>query len=131
MSLLSFDAAIVDFDRAIQLNPNEHTHYLNRGICKMKLNSLDEALKDFDAALLIQPNELSYANKGSVLLKLGRYEEAISNLTIALSAEPWNEVWNYERGLAYKALGKVELAKKDFRNSAASGFVLAKKELKN
>jgi tetratricopeptide (TPR) repeat protein len=131
MNILAFDLAINDFDNAIRVNSKEDMHYLNRGICKLELNLLEDALKDFDTALSIKTNEVTYANKGTVLFKLGRFEESITNFTIALAAEPWNDAYAYGRGMSYKAAGNIELARKDFRNSAASGNKLAKKERKS
>jgi tetratricopeptide (TPR) repeat protein len=96
----------------------------------MELNLLEDALKDFEDALSIKTNEVTYANKGTVLFKLGRFEESIANFTTALITEPWNDVYSYGRGMSYKAMGNIDLARKDFRNSSLSGNKLAKKELK-
>ena len=47
------EAALVDFDKAIQLKPDHAEAYNNRGVTKKALGRLDEAREDYQKALAL------------------------------------------------------------------------------
>ena len=51
-----FEEAIMYFDKAIRLNPNNSRAYNNRGIAKSELKKYMGALMDFDEAIRLNPN---------------------------------------------------------------------------
>jgi tetratricopeptide (TPR) repeat protein len=53
------DAAIADFDEAIELDLEEATAYYLRGITYYRKGDFDRAIADFDEALRLDPNHSS------------------------------------------------------------------------
>ena len=51
-----YKEAIKDYDKAIELNPNNRAFYNNRGVSKENLGEYNEALKDYKKALELDPN---------------------------------------------------------------------------
>ncbi|MBW5398273.1 tetratricopeptide repeat protein, partial [Brachyspira pilosicoli] len=51
-----YEEAIKDYDKAIELNPNNGAFYNNRGVSKENLEEYNEALKDYKKALELDPN---------------------------------------------------------------------------
>jgi len=90
-----YDLAINDFDKRLELdpnNPNNDETYLNRFCPLFNLGRYEEALETCNMALKItdNPNNLQqpYSKKARVLNKLGRYEEALENANKALELNP-------------------------------------------
>ena len=48
--LAQYDAAIADFDKAIDLEPDDAEAYVNRAMAKVNLAHIDEAKLDFQTA---------------------------------------------------------------------------------
>ena len=51
-----FAEAIIDFDKAIQINPQNAKHYHNRGRAKEALGQKEAANADFQKAKELDPN---------------------------------------------------------------------------
>ena len=51
--------AIQDFDRAIQLNPNDATVFNNRGLAYDRLEQYQKAIQDYDRAIQLKPVALN------------------------------------------------------------------------
>lgn len=60
-----YDQAIVDFNKAIELNPRDAAAYYNRGISYEKRGQHDRAILDFTKAIEINPRYAkAYINRG-------------------------------------------------------------------
>ncbi|MBI5542213.1 MAG: hypothetical protein HY951_19305 [Bacteroidia bacterium] len=78
------DSAIFEFNKAIKFSktngedyPIVFDYYSSRGICYLKKNMYSEALEDFNYAVKLNNSKAGiYANKGIVLFKLKRMDEA-------------------------------------------------------
>ena len=62
--------ALKDFDRAIQLNPNESLIYTNRAAAYEGLRKYDLAIKDCDKALALDPNDVTSLSRRSRIYSL-------------------------------------------------------------
>lgn len=83
------DRAIVDFNQAIELNPQWADAYYNRGLVYLKLEQTQKAIDDYTEALKIKPNwDMAYCNRGNAYYKLGEYERAILDYDSALRINP-------------------------------------------
>ena len=51
------DDAIISFNAAIQLMPDYHRAYFNRGISRASLGEYDQAIADYDRAIEIDPSD--------------------------------------------------------------------------
>lgn len=75
------EKSLLDFNYAIELNPNNITALSRRGQVYRKLGQNNKALDDFSRALSLSPNSsLQHTlqeQKGSILRKMKNYEEAI------------------------------------------------------
>jgi tetratricopeptide (TPR) repeat protein len=74
--------AVLDFDRAITIDPQDSFAYYNRGVAKFELGDKQGAILDFDRVIAIDPQDAeAYSNRGAVKLALGDKQGAIADLT--------------------------------------------------
>ena len=72
-----YDGAIVDFDKAISLDPKSADAYNFRGLAHYYKVHLDQAIADYDKAIAIDPNFAeAYGNRALSLLTLRRDAQA-------------------------------------------------------
>jgi tetratricopeptide (TPR) repeat protein len=97
-----FDLAIIDFNTAIRLEPDNAFIYLERGVVYMDIGDLDRSISDFTQALRIDPNYVdAYNSRGNAYYINKDYDRAISNYNQALRIDP-NYIAAYNnRGNAY------------------------------
>jgi superkiller protein 3 len=103
--------AIASYDKALEIKPDYHEAWNNRGIALGNLGRLEEAIASYDKALEFKPDlHEAWYNRGIALGNLGRLEEAIASYDKALEFKPdLHEAW-YNRGNALYNLGRLEEA---------------------
>ena len=101
--------AIASYDKALEIKPDYHDAWYNRGIALGNLGRWEEAIASYDKALEIKPDDHeAWYNRGIALRNLGRLEEAIASYDKALEIKPdKHEAWN-NRGIALRNLGRLE-----------------------
>ncbi|GBE76581.1 hypothetical protein myaer87_38080 [Microcystis aeruginosa NIES-87] len=106
-----FIGAIASFDRALEIKPDYHQAWDNRGIALHKLGRFEQAIASYDRALEFKPDfHEAWINRGVALGNLGRFEEAIASYDRALEIKPdLHQAW-YNRGVALYNLGRFEEA---------------------
>jgi tetratricopeptide (TPR) repeat protein len=112
-------AALDDFDRAIQLNPGLGPAYVGRGLMYEILGDSDAALADYARSIELNPhNAVAAFNAGNIYLKQGDYQAAVERYTLAIEAAP-SEQWDfyYNRARAYERGGDAEAAEADYRHA--------------
>jgi tetratricopeptide (TPR) repeat protein len=83
------DEAIVLFQRAIRLNPDDSDAHSNLGGVYLSKNRVDDAIKELDSAVKINPNNAeAHNNLGSAYLRKARHELAIAEYKEALRLRP-------------------------------------------
>ena len=106
------EEALVGHDRAA-------TH-INRGVVLMRRSRLDAAMRDFQQAVQIEPGlGEGYANRGSVHVAEGRFQEAVLDFDRALGLglkQPERTYFN--RGVAREWLDDAKGAYLDYRKAA-------------
>jgi tetratricopeptide (TPR) repeat protein len=113
-----YDAAILRYDMAIMLDPNNAYAWNNKGnslVGKSRLDVnttyYDEAIKCFDEAIRIDPDfMLPWNNKGSILNDLGRYDESIRYFDMAIMLDPSIPEPRNNKGIALDGQGKYDEA---------------------
>src|SRR5262245_8139692 len=131
--------AIASYDMAIQLKGDLAGAYSNRGAVFYELKRLNDALADFDTVIRLrkdhkaalhnraqagnektfqQETAQAYCNRGNVLHKMGRLDEAIADYNKAIELNPnecsfyLSKSWTFERlkepGLALDILREAE-----------------------
>lgn len=84
-----YEAAIKDFDQAIEINSNWAEALYNRGLAYGKLAEHQKAIEDYTRALEINSHWADvYNNRGNAYYKLGDYEKAIADYDAAIKSNP-------------------------------------------
>lgn len=88
----NFDLAIIDYNRAIELNPNYPLAYYNRGLLYFDNNNYDLAILDYSRALELDSNNYDiYYNRGIAYYKLGNLDLAFNDFTQVIELNPGNK----------------------------------------
>jgi tetratricopeptide (TPR) repeat protein len=85
-----FDAAVRDYDRAIEIDPALVHGLINRANALTRLKRFDDALVDYEQALFYSQGRdaLLFYNRSLAYEKLGRKAEAREDLVRALQLQP-------------------------------------------
>lgn len=117
----NYEAAIVDFNKAIQLNPEYARVYFERGFAKYKIGDHIGAIDDYTQAIKFNPQyALAYNNRGNRRRSLGTskasqgdiaeahemYEAAIEDFTRAIQSYPKYALAYNNRGRTQREFGK-------------------------
>lgn len=106
------DAAIQNYDQAIQLNSKNVLPYINRGSARQAQGDLVRALQDYDQAIQINPKLAeTYGSRGLAKRALGKVEEALADFKSLLVLAPTNDPMK-SRTEQWITEIEVELAKK-------------------
>ena len=100
------DAAVVEFQRALQIKPDYGDADVDAGSALMVMGRTDEAIGYFQRALQIKPDFAeAWSNLGSALLRKGQVDEAIQCYEKAVAIAPGSSDLHYNlgRALARKA----------------------------
>lgn len=110
-----FSDALADFNRAMELSPDDAYTIGNRGYTYRLMNRYEEALKDFNCALELDPNYLWGLNRrGQTYDQLRRYEEALADFNHAIKLNPDYIFAIGSRGETYRRMGCYQKALADF-----------------
>ena len=104
-----YAGAIIDFDKAVELNPEYVRAYYERGRAQVRLGDNASAIASCTQAIKIDPSEAdAYYGRGTVKAHLGKYTAAMIDLdkAIELDAEHANAYTN--RGAVKFNLGDFE-----------------------
>ncbi|KAF0125496.1 MAG: hypothetical protein FD189_2072 [Elusimicrobia bacterium] len=114
--LKQYDKAIADFDKAIELNPEDvHVDYRNRGVAYRKLKQYDKAIADYDKAIELNPKDAdTYHNRGFAYDELKQYDKAIADYNKAIELNPEYADAYFNRGFAYDELKQYDKAIADY-----------------
>jgi len=132
--------AVDDFNRSIELSPENATLYNNRGNALMDLGHLEEAMKDFDRAIVLSPSYgAAYNNRGNAYAALHQYNAAFQSFRKAAEFLPQSAVPFNGRGRTHAELARYHAAVRDltraisldqkyaaaYRNRAEANFAIA------
>ncbi|GAA6615029.1 hypothetical protein NUACC26_008180 [Scytonema sp. NUACC26] len=100
-----------DYDKILEMNPNDYKAWYGYGVVRKNLGSYEEAIVYLDKAVEIKPNYYkAWYARGNALYGLDLYEEAITSYDKAIKFKPdYAEAWYY-RGQALAQLGSHEEA---------------------
>jgi len=78
-----------DFEKAVQLNPDDPDAHMKKGAAYYELGQFPVAAKDYEKAISLQPiNPHAYYNKGNALFYMDEEDEASQSYTIAVEQKP-------------------------------------------
>jgi tetratricopeptide (TPR) repeat protein len=98
---LDYNGALVNFDRAIQLDPNSSYAYNARGAIKSESNDFKGGLEDFNRALQLDPT-LAGAYKNRAVLKTSKLNDiqgGLADFNRAIQIDPNYAVAYYRRAI--------------------------------
>jgi serine/threonine protein kinase len=106
-----YEEALVAYEQAIRLNPNDAGAYYYKGVALGELKRYEEELVAYEHALRLNPNYANtYYNKGVALGELKRYEEALLAFEQALRLNPNDTNAYFGKGVALERLKRYEEA---------------------
>jgi tetratricopeptide (TPR) repeat protein len=116
-----YKLARVDFERVVELAPNDYRAYVGRGNANNNLREYEAAIRDFDKVLLIDPgNYRAISSRGFSYEWSGKHEAALASYTAALAMRP-NDVWSLNRrGTVRLNAGEYDLAIQDLNAALAA-----------
>jgi tetratricopeptide (TPR) repeat protein len=116
----NYQAAIANFSKAIDINPDYAEAYNRRGDSYYRLGDYKKSLIDSSNAIrLNSKNANSYYDRGFSLYSLGDYNGAISDYNQAIELNSKNSEFYYARALARKKIRDSKRAIEDI-NTAIS-----------
>jgi len=117
------EEAIIEYDQAIKIQPDNYLTYYNRGVSYSRLGRLDEAVSDFERALARNANDnKSYDNIGWARQQQNRLDESIDAYSRAITIKSDDAKAYYNRSNAYYKKGRIEEAVNDLRRACELGL---------
>lgn len=114
-----FEGAIVEFTKAIEIDPRNPFVYAARGNAKTSVGALDEAIGDFSKAIELDPTRwVPYVNRGVAKVDKGDLDGAISDYSRAIALDSKNAATVFsDRGCAKLLKGDIDGALGDFQQA--------------
>lgn len=114
----SYESAIADFSKALEIDPSYTDAYMRRGNIFVSRGLYDAALNDFNKAIEVDPCLAeAYHRRGMVYYRLREYEYAIIDFSSAININRIYEEAYYNRGIVYSNMGEYNKAIADFSNA--------------
>ncbi len=123
------DGAIADFNRAIELNPNDDAPYYNRAQAKRLKKDTAGAIADYTRAIdLGSTNPAAYNNRGNARAENKDLDGAIADYTRAIELKPDYARAYYNRAVTKEAKGDTTGAEADLKTAKKLDPELASEE---
>ncbi|MCH7999453.1 MAG: tetratricopeptide repeat protein [Chloroflexi bacterium] len=104
-----YDRALEQYDRALELTPDDPDALGNRGIALDDLQRHDEALSAHNRALELKPDDPNTRNnRGNTLDDLQRYDEALVDYNRSLELRPDHPGTLYNRACLYSLAARLK-----------------------
>ncbi len=115
---MQFKAAVARFRKVLELNPQFMKGYDNLGLCYEALGQYDDAIRTYREAIRLngeKPNPSPWPplNLGTLLVKVGKFDEARAALQDSLHYDPRFPKAHYQMGLLLEKEKKDEEAIKE------------------
>ncbi|MCL2931472.1 MAG: tetratricopeptide repeat protein [Trichodesmium sp. MAG_R03] len=115
----NYQGAILDYTKALEINPYWAEVLYHRGFASYKLQDYQNANVDYTKALFLDPYLVEvYYYRGLCRMKLRYIQAGMEDYTKALEINPNFAHIFYQRGLVYLELQEYHLARFDFRKAA-------------
>jgi TonB family protein len=99
--------------------PPDFAFYRSRATQEMSANNLDAAMADLDKAIELKPGDAgSYVDKGIILTRKEKFEDAVEQYSKAIELNPNYALAFYSRGTVREKLGNTEEALADYQKSS-------------
>ncbi|MDC0954183.1 tetratricopeptide repeat protein [Pelagibacteraceae bacterium] len=116
----SLEEAIMCFEDAININPQEVFAYLNLALLHKKNKNFDKAIKVYQDAIINNPNNhFILSNLGNLFYLQKKYEDAVLCHEKAIKISPQSVIAHYNFGNTLYHAGEFEEAKKIYQKTIA------------
>lgn len=106
----NFQKAIEYSTKRIELNPQNHIPYIDRGLCYRKMKKYKDAENDFNKSLEIKPDFFrAFGYRSFLYLELGQFSKSYDDATRSININP-----KYGYGYIVLAQAKQKLGMPDF-----------------
>jgi tetratricopeptide (TPR) repeat protein len=113
-----YDQALDDYNRALEVDPQDGAAYRDRGNVYGLQRRFDQALEDLNKALELDPQDATaYSGRGNIYSWLRRYDQALEDLNRALELDPQNVRAYLHRGRVYSWLRRYDQALEDLNRA--------------
>jgi len=113
--LFDFNAALVDFNKAVRIDSTEAEPWYNRGIVLSELKDYQKAIDDFTRVIQLRPSYPEpYYNRGLARDFLKDYDGAVQDYSKAIALKADFPEAYHNRGLARLDMGNNREALNDF-----------------
>ena len=110
-SVKDYAGAIVDFDKAIELNPKYVRACYERGRAQARLGNYANGIASLTQVIKMAPEDAdAYHGRGTIEAILGNYADAILDLDKAIELDAVHPIAYSNRGAVKRKLGKSEAA---------------------
>ena len=115
--------AILDFDEAIRLEPNESSFFINRGRVWFRLSQDDKAMRDYDEAIRLNSKDAdAFFSRGLVWFENKDFNKALLDFHQAIRFDPKFGQAFYAKARSYAQMGQNERAIDNLRQSLELGY---------
>ncbi|MEE9437687.1 MAG: tetratricopeptide repeat protein [Saprospiraceae bacterium] len=107
----NLNLALQDYNKAIEMTPNDGEFLINRGATFARLGQIDKGIDDINKGLKLKPDHVAgYINRSVLYNGQGKVELALKDINSYLKLRPYNaDIW-YEKARALRGLNKLEEA---------------------
>jgi len=110
--------ALGDFDKSIELNPDDIQPYIGRGMVFILSDNFKGAIEEFNTALKLCPESaLAYLQRGLANRSMKMFEDAINDFSSAIKLEPEQMQPYHTRGITFLQMERYKLALDDFNKA--------------
>ena len=118
-----YEAAMLEYDEAIRLDPEYGRAYYDRGTIFGALGQHEQAIQEYSQAIRLDPEDAwAYGNRGGSYLELGQIERAIEDLDESIRLSPNDAIGYAIRANAYTLLNMDSAARQDIDRAVELGF---------
>ncbi|CAK66299.1 unnamed protein product (macronuclear) [Paramecium tetraurelia] len=109
------EKAIVEYTKAIEIDPKFILAYNNRGLAYDKMSNYHKAIEEYTKVFTIDKQYYtSYFNRAIAYYKLKNYDRAVEDFSTVIEINPEYYMAYYHRGEIYELQNKMDQASKDY-----------------
>lgn len=112
-----FISALSDFDRYVELVPDDSLGYLQRARCYMDLKDFLLAIPDLEYACRLQPTFETYYLLAESYIATEKLQNGLVSVTNAIELDPKNPLGFELRSTVHRLLGNKSESDADFKNA--------------
>ena len=110
--------ALVEYDMALELNPDNPIHLNNKGYTLNLLGRYPEAVQLFNKAIELQPEfAYPYSNRGLSRIKAGEVAQGLADINRSLELDPSESYGHRNLGIYYLEQNDISEAQKHFNRA--------------